>query len=51
VCRLQGRQLPALLVTGDTDQEQIKRVHDSGHKVLFKPVRAKELYAALRQLQ
>jgi hypothetical protein len=26
----------------------VKRVHDSGHQVLFKPVRTRELYAVLR---
>jgi two-component system, sensor histidine kinase len=45
-----GQDLPAVLVTGDTSKEQIQRAHDSGHLVLFKPVRPKELYAVLRQL-
>jgi signal transduction histidine kinase/CheY-like chemotaxis protein len=45
-----GQPLPALLVTGDTSEEQIQKVHDSGHMVLFKPVRPKELYSALRRL-
>jgi len=45
-----GYQLPAVLVTGDTSPEQVKRVHDSGHRVLFKPVLPKELFAMLRQL-
>ena len=43
-----GAPLPALLITGDTSPEQVKRVHESGHQVLFKPVRTKELYAVLR---
>jgi two-component system, sensor histidine kinase len=43
-----GAPLPAVLVTGDTSPEQVKRAHDSGHRVLFKPVRTRELYAALR---
>ena len=43
-----GAPLPALLITGDTSPEQVKRVHDSGHQVLFKPVRTRELYAVLR---
>jgi two-component system, sensor histidine kinase len=37
-----------LLVTGDTSPEQVKRAHESGHKVLFKPVRTRDLHAALR---
>jgi two-component system, sensor histidine kinase len=43
-----GAPLPAILVTGDTSPEQVKRAHDSGCPVLFKPVRTRELYAALR---
>ncbi len=45
-----GHELPAVLVTGDTSPEQVKRVHDSGHRVLFKPVLPKELFSVLRQL-
>jgi two-component system, sensor histidine kinase len=50
VQKVVGQALPALLVTGDTSEEQIQNVHDSGHLVLFKPVRPRALYAALRQL-
>jgi signal transduction histidine kinase/CheY-like chemotaxis protein len=50
VQRVLGQPLPALLVTGDTSEEQIQNVHDSGHLVLFKPVRPRALYAALRRL-
>jgi len=45
-----GAPLPALLVTGDTSPDEVKRVHDSGHQVLFKPVRPRELNAVLRSL-
>ncbi len=45
-----GYNLPAVLVTGDTSPDQVKRVHDSGHRVLFKPVLPKELFSMLRQL-
>ena len=45
-----GYRLPAVLVTGDTSPDQVKRVHDSGHRVLFKPVLPKELFSMLRQL-
>lgn len=44
-----GAPLPALLITGDTSPEQVKRVHESGHAVLFKPVRARDLFSALRR--
>jgi signal transduction histidine kinase/CheY-like chemotaxis protein len=50
VHRMLGRSLPALLITGDTSEEQIQKVRDSGHMVLFKPVRPRDLYAALRRL-
>ncbi len=43
-----GAPLPAVLVTGDISPNEVKRAHDSGHPVLFKPVRTRELYAALR---
>ena len=42
--------LQAVLVTGDTSPDQVKRVHESGHRVLFKPVAPKELFSVLRQL-
>ena len=45
-----GYPIPSVLVTGDTSPEQVKRVHDSGHRVLFKPVLPKELFSMLRQL-
>jgi two-component system, sensor histidine kinase len=45
-----GAPLPAVLVTGDTSPEEVKRAHASGHRVLFKPVRPRELYSALRNL-
>jgi two-component system, sensor histidine kinase len=43
-----GAPLPALLITGDTSAAEVKRAHDSGHPVLFKPVRPRDLFAALR---
>ena len=43
-----GAPLPAVLITGDTSADEVKRAHDSGHQVLFKPVRPRELYALLR---
>jgi two-component system, sensor histidine kinase len=45
-----GAPLPALLMTGDTSPDRVKRVHESGHQVLFKPVRSRDLHAALRSI-
>ena len=45
-----GFAVPALLVSGDTAQEQVLRVHESGHIVLYKPVQAKELLIVLKKL-
>ncbi|HET7794449.1 MAG TPA: hybrid sensor histidine kinase/response regulator, partial [Rhizobacter sp.] len=45
-----GAPLPALLITGDTSPDEVKRVHSSGHQVLFKPVRTRELHAVLRSV-
>ena len=42
--------LPAVLLTGDTSLHQVKRAHESGSLVLFKPVQPKELLAAVRRL-
>jgi signal transduction histidine kinase/CheY-like chemotaxis protein len=44
-----GAPLPALLITGDTSAAEVKRAHDSGHPLLFKPVRTRDLFAALRR--
>lgn len=43
-----GAPLPAVIITGDTSAEEVKRAHASGHPVLFKPVRTRDLYATLR---
>ena len=48
VRRCYGAPLPALLITGDTSPDEVKRAHAGGHPVLFKPVRARDLFAALR---
>jgi signal transduction histidine kinase/CheY-like chemotaxis protein len=45
-----GFDVPALLVTGDTAPDQVLRVHESGHIVLYKPVQPKELLAILKKL-
>ena len=44
-------QLPLLLVTGETAPERLQRVRDSGVPVLFKPVAAEALLAALASLR
>jgi len=49
VRRTYGAPLPAILITGDTSPDEVKRAHASGHPVLFKPVRARDLFVALRQ--
>jgi signal transduction histidine kinase/CheY-like chemotaxis protein len=45
-----GAPLPAVMMTGDTSPDRVKRVHESGHQVLFKPVRSRDLHAALRSI-
>ena len=45
-----GYTVPAVLVTGDTSPDQMQRIHQSGHIVLFKPVPPKELFDVLKGL-
>ncbi|HEY2188849.1 MAG TPA: hybrid sensor histidine kinase/response regulator [Caldimonas sp.] len=45
-----GFDVPAVLVTGDTAPDQVLRVHESGHIVLYKPVQPKELLTVLKKL-
>ena len=45
-----GYTVPAVLVTGDTAPDQMKRIHQSGHIALFKPVPPKELFDVLKGL-
>jgi CheY-like chemotaxis protein len=45
-----GLAVPAILVTGDTAPDQVLRVHESGHIVLYKPVQPKELLTVLKKL-
>jgi two-component system, sensor histidine kinase len=40
--------VPAILVTGDTSHEELRRASESGHPVLFKPVQPRKLLNALR---
>jgi two-component system, sensor histidine kinase len=43
-----GLDVPAILVTGDTSKEEIRRATESGHTVLFKPLQPRKLFNALR---
>ncbi|WP_423600336.1 ATP-binding protein [Roseateles sp. MS654] len=40
--------VPAILVTGDTSREELRRATESGHTVLFKPLQPRKLFNALR---
>lgn len=48
VRRLCGRALPAILITGDTSREELRRCTDSGHQVLFKPLQPRKLFSAIK---
>lgn len=48
VRRLCGRDVPAVLITGDTAHERIEPVAATGDPILFKPVQPRRLYEALR---
>lgn len=45
-----GCELPAILITGDTSHEEMRRASASGHPVLFKPVQPRKLLNAMRGL-
>ena len=45
-----GFAVPALLVTGDTAPDQVLRVHESGHIVLYKPLQPRELLSVLKRV-
>jgi len=45
-----GHDVSAVLITGDTSHEEMRRATDSGHPVLFKPVQPRRLYNVLRGL-
>ena len=48
VRRVCGYDVAAILITGDTSHEELRRATDSGHPVLFKPVQPRKLLNALR---
>ncbi len=45
-----GTAIPAVLITGDTSQAEVRRAHESGHTVLFKPVQPRDLVSVLSKL-
>lgn len=45
-----GCEVPAILITGDTSNEEMRRATESGHPVLFKPVQPRKLLNVLRGL-
>jgi two-component system, sensor histidine kinase len=47
VRRLCGREVPAILVTGDAAPDQVQQVALTGDPVLFKPVQPRRLFEAL----
>jgi signal transduction histidine kinase len=50
VCKTLGRNLPAVIMTGDTAPERIREAQASGHTLLHKPVKPAQLYATLQEL-
>jgi signal transduction histidine kinase/CheY-like chemotaxis protein len=45
-----GHDVPAVVITGDTSQEETQRVIEAGHPMLFKPVQPGKLYSVVRSL-
>ncbi|QLF95056.1 response regulator [Pseudomonas sp. ABC1] len=45
-----GRELPALIITGDTAPERLREAHDSGVPLLHKPVSPAQLYRTMVDL-
>lgn len=50
VRRLCAREVPAILITGETGRERLQRVAAGGDPVMFKPVRPRELFDAMQVL-
>jgi signal transduction histidine kinase/CheY-like chemotaxis protein len=46
-----GEHLPAILITGDTDPERLRDVHDSATHILHKPISTHQLHTTLWSLQ
>jgi CheY-like chemotaxis protein len=45
-----GASVPAFLISGDTALERLREARESGHHLLYKPVRPMKLRATLNQL-
>ncbi|MBI3561510.1 MAG: response regulator [Gammaproteobacteria bacterium] len=50
LCSVFNRDIPAVIITGDTEVEKLQDVQASGYPVLFKPVSAARLRATLHHL-
>jgi signal transduction histidine kinase len=48
--RLCGRDVPAVLVTGETSRDEVSRVAAGGDPVLFKPVHPRRLFEVLQSV-
>lgn len=49
VREIMGREIPAIIITGDTAPERLREAKKSGFPILHKPVRPEALIAAVRQ--
>ena len=49
--RKYGKEIPALIITGDTDPERLREAQESGHTLMHKPVQPAKLRAYLRRVQ
>ncbi len=48
ICKATGSSIPAVIITGDTDEETANKAGNSGYPILKKPVRPAQLRALLR---
>ena len=50
IARQQGQAVPTLLITGDTEDEVLRRLAEPHVQVLYKPVKPNVLIAAIHRL-
>ncbi len=50
VCGLLGRDIPAMIITAETDTNHLQAVHDKGYKILHKPLLPKTLKDELMKI-
>jgi CheY-like chemotaxis protein len=50
IARQQGRPVPTLLITGDTEDEALRRLSEPHIQVLYKPVKPNVLIANIARL-